>query len=194
MSGGEPLDPYTFGDQRCFGCGPNHEQGLRLRFVREGEEVVTRYDPPRDREGPPGILHGGIQATLADELAAWTLIGLRGRMGFTTAIDVRLLRPARIGGELEGRGRILAERPGVAVVGTIFRQEGKTTLRGRITYALPSAEEAARVLGGPLPEAWRRFAGGATPAAPTSVVHPPQPPQGSADTIHRDDARSDRRR
>src|SRR5215470_8785604 len=129
----DAIDRYCFGaEQRCFGCGPHHEGGLRLEFFRDGDEVITRYTPNLDQEGPPGILHGGLQATLADELGAWTIIGLRGMMGFTSAIDVRLLRPARIGAEIEGRGRILVERPNLAIIGTIFKQQGKTTLRGRV--------------------------------------------------------------
>src|SRR5882672_8909476 len=86
----EMLDRYTFGkEQRCFGCGPHHEHGLRLEFFRDGDEVETRFTPHADYQGPPGIFHGGLQATLADELGAWTIIGLRGQMGFTSAIDVR---------------------------------------------------------------------------------------------------------
>lgn len=155
----EPLDPLTFGpDQRCFGCGPNHARGLRMRFTREGDEVVTRFVGDEDQQGPPGILHGGLQTTLADELAAWTLIGLRGRMGFTAAMDVRLLRPARIGVELVGRGRITSEKGSIAVVTTIFQQGGKSTLRGRITYAIPTADDAEKILGRPMPPEWRRFA------------------------------------
>src|SRR5687767_8838533 len=137
-----PLDPFTFGrEQKCFGCGPLNELGLKLTFAVEGDEVVTRFVPEAGYEGPPGIFHGGLQATLADELAAWTLIGLRDRMGFTSTIDVRLLRPARIGVELVGRGRIVTENDKLAIVSTIFKQEEKTTMRGRITYALPSAED-----------------------------------------------------
>ncbi len=154
----EPIDRYTFGaEQRCFGCGPHHDRGLRLEFVREGDEVVTRYTPNIDQEGPPGIFHGGLQATLADELGAWTIIGLRNLMGFTSAIDVRLLRPARIGVEIVGRGRILTERPNLAIIGTIFKQGDKTTLRGRVTYSLVTPDEAERILGRPMPEKWKRF-------------------------------------
>ncbi len=32
---GVELDPFTFGaEQRCFGCGPHNERGMRLRFRR----------------------------------------------------------------------------------------------------------------------------------------------------------------
>jgi uncharacterized protein (TIGR00369 family) len=155
----EALDPYTFGpEQLCFGCGPHNDHGLRLHFERQGEEIVTRYRPRPGQEGPPGFLHGGLQATLADELAAWTIIGLRGRMGFTSSLDVRLLRPARMELELEGRGSILKEAGKITVVKVQFSQEGKKTLTGRVSYMIPTVEEAEKVLGRTLPEAWRRFA------------------------------------
>lgn len=157
----EPLDPLTFGrTQRCFGCGPEHPTGLRMRFERDGELVRTRFVPTHQQEGPPGILHGGLQATLADELGAWTLIGLRQRWGFTSTIDVRLLRPARVGVELLGTGRILKEGEKLTVVGVSFEQHGKATLKGRLSFVLPTVEEAERILGQSLPEAWRRFGGG----------------------------------
>ena len=39
------LDPFTFGaEQRCFGCGPHNERGMRLRFRREGDEVARLLD------------------------------------------------------------------------------------------------------------------------------------------------------
>jgi acyl-coenzyme A thioesterase PaaI-like protein len=158
MSTWYPIDPYTFGaEQSCFGCGPHNHVGLQLKFFREGDEVVTRFVPAHGHEGPPGIFHGGLQATVADELAAWTLIGLRGRMGLTSTIDVRLLRPARMGIEIVGRGTIVSERDRIAIVSTVFKQEEKTTLSGKITFALPTATEAEKILGRPLPDSWVRF-------------------------------------
>ncbi|MCB9684373.1 MAG: hypothetical protein H6735_04945 [Alphaproteobacteria bacterium] len=80
-----PIDPLIFGEeQMCFGCGPHNHHGLQLRFFREGDHVVTTLDHQHAHwQGPPNILHGGLQATLADEVGAWTLVGLLGRFGLT---------------------------------------------------------------------------------------------------------------
>ena len=79
------LDPYTFGEtQTCFGCGPHNPHGLRLKFEREGDCVRTRFTLGAGYDGPPGILHGGLQAMIADEIAGWTLVGFKGRIGLTT--------------------------------------------------------------------------------------------------------------
>ncbi|APR85901.1 thioesterase superfamily protein [Minicystis rosea] len=159
MTTATALDPHIFGPgQPCFGCSPEHPIGLRLTFSRIGEEIVTKLTPGDRYQGPPGIMHGGLVTTLADELAVWTVLGLKERMTFTAAIQARLARPVRIGVEVEGRGRITSDKGRVIEVGVTLAQEGVTCFTGQFTLALLDERGAARVLGGPLPEAWRKFA------------------------------------
>lgn len=153
-----PLDPLTFGpEQRCFGCGPHNTRGWRLRFEREGDVVSTRYLPTAGEEGPPGVFHGGLQATLVDELAGWTIVGLLGRMGFTTSMRVRYMRPVRIGEEIVARGRILSHEGRAVTVRATLEQRGKAACQATISYRLATAESAARTLGEPLPAQWQQF-------------------------------------
>lgn len=150
------LDPYVFGaSQRCYGCGPHNPAGLRLRFERVGDEVVTRFTPSEGMEGPPNVFHGGLQATLVDEVAGWACVGLLGRMGFTTSLNVRYIRPVQINVEVEARGRVAARNNNVVAVEVRLRQNGKNALMGTVHYMLPDAEKAAQYLGGEVPESWR---------------------------------------
>lgn len=152
----EPLDPYTFGrDQRCFGCGPHNERGMRLRFRREGDEVVTELTAESGWDGPPGILHGGLQATLADEVAGWALVGLLGRMGFTTSMNVRYVRPIQLGVPVVARASIASRKDPIVTVNVRLLQHGKLGCSARVSYMLPDEEKAAAYLGGHLPEDWR---------------------------------------
>lgn len=154
-----PLDPLIFGpDQGCFGCGPNNHTGMKLQFAVEGDEVVTTFHGREGWEGPPGILHGGLQATLADEIGAWTLVGLLGRFGFTTSAELRWVRPARLDTPIEARGRIVDTTDNGATVRVTLRQEGKRVLTGTIRYALVTVKQAEKVLGQELPEAWHHLA------------------------------------
>lgn len=154
----EPLDPLTFGaEQPCFGCSPGHPIGPRLAFSREGDAVTTRFVPRQEYQGPPGIMHGGLVTTVADELAAWTIVGLRGRLGFTAAIEARLSRAVRIGVELCGRGRIAGETSRVLKVEVTLEQQGLQAFRGEFSFVLLDESGASRLLGAPLPEAWKRF-------------------------------------
>jgi acyl-coenzyme A thioesterase PaaI-like protein len=151
----EPLDPYTFGaEQRCFGCGPHNARGMRLRFRREGDEVVTELTPPEGWEGPPNVFHGGLQATVADELAGWTLVGLVGRMGFTTSMQVRYVRPLRIGVPVVARGTLASRKGSIATVSVRLEQEGKLGCSATVSYMLPDEDKARSYLGGELPEGW----------------------------------------
>lgn len=159
MSEPIPLDPHIFGaGQPCFGCAPDHPIGFHLRFERDGDDIVTRMTPDDRYQGPPGVMHGGLVTALADELAAWTLLGLRERLGFTAKLSARLHRPVRIGVEVEARGRIEAESTRVFEIEVTLSQEGKRCFQGDFTFALLDPGGVERFLGGPLPEAWKRFA------------------------------------
>lgn len=160
VAGEVELDPVAlFGpDQACFGCGPHNPVGMRLRFWRAGDEIVTRFRARDGWEGPPGVLHGGLQATLADELGAWTVVGLRGRFGLTVSLQLRYMRPARTDLEIEGRGAIVEEDGKSAVVRLTLKQDGKRLLTGTATYSLPTVAMAEKVLGRALPDAWRALA------------------------------------
>lgn len=152
------LDPLTFGsEQRCFGCGPNNERGMRLRFRREGDEVVTELTAPEGWEGPPNVVHGGLQATVADEVAGWTLVGLLGRMGFTTSMRVRYVRALQIGAPITARGRLASRKGPIATVHVRLEQGGKLGCYATVSYMLPDEEKASSYLAGALPDAWRHL-------------------------------------
>jgi hypothetical protein len=59
-------------ESTCWGCGPAATDGLRLRSrrVENGLEARVRLDPKY--ESFPGIVNGGVVATLVDCLANWT--------------------------------------------------------------------------------------------------------------------------
>ena len=159
-TGPTPLDRYTFGpDQTCFGCGPHNPVGLKLRFERDGDCVRTRFTLGKGYDGPPGILHGGLQAMILDELAGWTLVGLRGKIGLTSSLNLRYFRSMRLEDELVAEGRILDEQPNLITVKTVLSQGGQVGCTGRVHYMMPDCAKMREVLQGPLPEGWDRFFG-----------------------------------
>lgn len=155
----EPLDGSIFGEgQPCFGCAPDHPFGFRLRFERDGDEVITRFTPDERYQGPPSIMHGGLVSTLADEIGAWVVIAQLGKFGFTAELRGRLRTPIRIGREVVGRGRV--SKPGSRVVGIEVRltQDEVLAYDGELRFVLLDRAGAEKMIGGPLPPAWERFA------------------------------------
>src|SRR5260370_20192341 len=55
---------------QCFGCGPHHDIGLRVRTFRGEGEVLAPIIIPKRYLGPPTGAHGGIVAAYLDEILA----------------------------------------------------------------------------------------------------------------------------
>lgn len=88
-------NPYEGHDRyHCFGCDPHSPVGLRLSFTTDGETLRSRWEPRSELEGYPGVIHGGIQATLADEIGGWFIHVLKGTAGMTKDLQVTYHRPA----------------------------------------------------------------------------------------------------
>lgn len=78
---------------RCFGCDPRSEQGLRMEFYEDGDRIVCRWKPRPEFQGWVDTLHGGIQATLADEISSWVVFRKFQTSGVTSRMEVRYLKP-----------------------------------------------------------------------------------------------------
>lgn len=152
------LDGTLFGeDQACFGCGPRHPSGFRLRFERDGNDVVTRFTPGDAHQGPPGIMHGGLLMTLADEAADWAIIALRGKFGFTATFSGKLIQPARIHVPLEARARIVKDARRLMDIAVEIGQQEARVFEASFRFAILDRGGAERLLERPLPDRWRRF-------------------------------------
>ena len=58
-------------ENRCFGCGPANDKGLRIRSFPAGDEVVCEWTPEAHHEAFDGMLNGGICGALLDCHANW---------------------------------------------------------------------------------------------------------------------------
>ena len=95
-------------DHRCFACGMNNPDGLRIEWKVEGLCTTAEFIPDQKYQGWKGILHGGIIATLLDEAMtrlAWVVLG----GALTAEMTIRYVIPAKIGEKLLIRGEIVSE-------------------------------------------------------------------------------------
>ena len=103
-------------------------------------------------------MHGGLVSTLADEIAAWAIIGLLGKFGFTAQMSCKFTRPVRIGIPVEGRARITRETSRIVQVEARIRQNDQDAFTGDFTFVLLDRAAAEKILGRTLPENWAKFA------------------------------------
>lgn len=84
------------GYQACFGCGGRNPHGLALVFRVEGDEIVAEYTPDERFQGFPGVLHGGVLATMLDETLSRAAV-YAGKWMMTARLEIRYRRAAPIG-------------------------------------------------------------------------------------------------
>lgn len=100
-----PRNPF----HACFGCGPNHETGLRVRCFEEDGGVLSPIIIPLRYAGPPGAAHGGIVAAYLDEVLAGAAVKHGGRIYVTGELAVRYIKPTPVQRPLLGRGRAVRD-------------------------------------------------------------------------------------
>lgn len=93
----------------CFACGSLNTHGLRLELHLETGRAWTETTLGERFEGWEGIAHGGIVATLLDEVMAWSLIAVD-HWGMTARMTVEFRRPAPIDRPVRADGRIVRDR------------------------------------------------------------------------------------
>ncbi|TLX72370.1 PaaI family thioesterase [Labilibacter sediminis] len=128
----------------CFGCSPLNSIGLQMEFWDTGDEIVSKWTPQKHLEGYMNVLHGGIQATILDEIASWTVYTKCETAGVTSNLDIKYKNPLYIDkGEITVRGKVQSLNKRLAFIQvSIENSEGKICAEGVVTYFLFSKELA----------------------------------------------------
>lgn len=133
---------------QCFGCSPNNTFGLQLEFIEVEDGVSAVWQPKSHFEGWKNVLHGGIQATLMDEIASWLVFAKLHTSGVTSKMEVQLLKPVHINqGEIQLTARLREMQKNVAVIDTtIINAGGVVCASGTMHYFTYPQEVARRKL------------------------------------------------
>src|SRR5512133_3324230 len=81
--------PHT---HSCFVCGDANPNGLKLRFETDGKLVKARFVPRAEHAGFRQTVHGGLVATLLDEIMVWACAVQTRRFAFSAELVVRYLK------------------------------------------------------------------------------------------------------
>lgn len=123
-------------DYNCFGCSPHNGLGLQLEFWDAGEYLATYWDPGSWSVGYRNILHGGIQATLIDEIAGWVVLVRCKTAGVTTEMNIKYLKPVSIvKGKIEIRAKLISTKGNlVDIFCELFDGEGVVCATAEVKY------------------------------------------------------------
>jgi acyl-coenzyme A thioesterase PaaI-like protein len=128
----------------CFACSPNNPSGLHMEFYEEGDDVVSLWKPTTYQQGWIHVLHGGIQCTLMDELAAWVILKKLQTTGVTSKIETKFIKSISTEESLLTiRGRIKDKKRNIVFVDAeIYNSTGELCSRAEIIYSIVSPERA----------------------------------------------------
>jgi uncharacterized protein (TIGR00369 family) len=109
--------PHT---HSCFVCGELNARGFRLRSETDGKIVWTHFAFSPEHVGFKQTVHGGLTATLLDEIMTWACAVQAKRFSYCAELNVRYLLPVRPGEKLKAMAELTANRRG-----RIFEAKGE---------------------------------------------------------------------
>ena len=120
----------------CFGCSPNNANGLQMEFKEEGEYLICDWEPRGFLQGYHNVLHGGIQATLMDEIASWLVQVKMKTSGVTSKLTTRYLKPVYVNrGAIRLRASLIEVKRNLADVNVeLYDAEDVLCSEGVISY------------------------------------------------------------
>jgi uncharacterized protein (TIGR00369 family) len=119
-------------DGWCFACGAANPAGLHLEF-EEGYE--TYFETRPEHTGYAGIVHGGLIATVLDEVAA-RYTWVRGEPAVTAKMELRFRQPVRVGERLRVKCQLTGSKGRLTFAQTTaFNEQGELVAEAKVTLA-----------------------------------------------------------
>jgi acyl-coenzyme A thioesterase PaaI-like protein len=136
-------DHYPDNLNQCYGCGGLNEHGLQIKSYWEGEEAVCIYEPKPYHTAFPGVVYGGMIASLIDCNSTAAAAAATCRSGnqpddsppirfLTASLHVDYILPTPLGVPLEIRSRIAEIKGRKVVVESTLGADGKICARGKL--------------------------------------------------------------
>jgi uncharacterized protein (TIGR00369 family) len=93
----------------CFVCGSRNPHGLQAKFHFDGEQAVCEVVTTMAFEGYKGIYHGGVVASLLDEVMVKAILA-HDVVAVTAEMTVRYIKPVRVGERIRFVGKITSHK------------------------------------------------------------------------------------
>jgi uncharacterized protein (TIGR00369 family) len=137
---------YAFADHNCFACGGQNAIGMRLEIELGEGTARTVWTAAPDYVGWEDKIHGGILATLLDEVMAWAPSSYDS-WAVTAEMNIRFRAPANPGEQLTAEARVTNRRRRIYEVhGDVRGQDGRMIAEadGRFLGASPSEKRGLK--------------------------------------------------
>jgi uncharacterized protein (TIGR00369 family) len=126
-------------DKYCFACGPLNPLGLHMEVSYLEDKAISRLSLKREFQGWKNVVHGGVVATILDEIMAHAVVHYLGK-AVTTSIQVTYRMPLHVGEEILAVGYVVEmKRRGAVARGEIRAvEDDKVIAAGKSKFILLS--------------------------------------------------------
>ena len=120
----------------CVICGMDNPIGLHAQFYNmEDGSVMTLFRYNENHQSFPQRVHGGLAATMLDELRALWTGGEESTFGVTMSLEVKYRKPVPYNEDLIGRGIVVKETTKFATIQTgIYDKSGELLAEAVVKY------------------------------------------------------------
>ena len=134
-------------NHQCFGCSQSNTAGLKMSFATDGESVVSALKVPGHLCGWDNLVHGGVIATILDEVMSWSAIHLLKKIILTKAVSIEFIKPVFIDKPLTAKGRVIdvTGRREALMEGVITNDNNQICAKSQGTFVLFTPEVAKRL-------------------------------------------------
>ncbi len=88
------INPWTALEAyQCYGCCPTNPLGCQMTFYEDGDDIVSVWKATPQHQSWVNYLHGGVQATLLDEVCGWVVFRKLDTAGVTAKMEMRYRKP-----------------------------------------------------------------------------------------------------
>jgi uncharacterized protein (TIGR00369 family) len=134
---------FEVAPHHCFACGTTNLRGLGLVLHVEPRTAWTEVTLGRDFQGWDGMAHGGIIATILDEVMAWSLAGTDD-WGVTARMSIEFRRPVAIGTTVRAEGMVTRARRRLIETSARITTVDDGTLLASATGTYVAADDARK--------------------------------------------------
>ena len=126
--------PHTHG---CLVCGRDNPHGLHLSSLVDSDSgsVQSTFIPAAHHIGFENIIHGGILATLLDELMVWSAIWASGKACVAAEMSLRFVHTAGVGQPLDAVATVTRNRSRLVETTSTIHHNGNLICTATGKYA-----------------------------------------------------------
>ena len=124
--------------EHCFVCGRSNEQGLQMVFYDNGiDQVESELTVPEFCQGYPEITHGGVLASILDEVVGRCIMATdHHRFMMTVNMTVQYRHPVPVGTRIRAVGTLTRLKGRLAKArGEIVLPDGTVACEAELTLA-----------------------------------------------------------